>query len=144
MKLKQIKTDNARALLLFIILLVLMAYKTFSQTIEEVRKELTKQGIKHAEIVLAQSILECGWNYDSYNAKTNNNLFGLVYKGKYLKFYSWQQSITSYKKIQDSYYVAGDYYEFLKCMWKHRDGSCVPYAADVKYVDKLKLINKEL
>ncbi len=44
---------------------------------DNVSRYINRQGIAHPNIVLAQSIQECGYDYGSYNARFRNNLFGM-------------------------------------------------------------------
>ena len=46
-----------------------------AQTAVQVAKELVKQGVPHAQIVLAQARLETG-NFTSRRCREDNNLFG--------------------------------------------------------------------
>lgn len=94
---------------------------------------LVKYNIDHWDIAYKQSILETGW-WRSRVFKKNNNLFGFYYKGKYLKFDNWLESVKYYKRWQRRKYKGGDYYKFLKLL---------PYAEDPKYITKLKQIKYE-
>lgn len=87
--------------------------------------------IQYPEIVLAQSIQECGWKYDSYRAQNMNNLFGFETSTGALMFGHWIGSVIYYKKWQDIYYQEGDYFDFLE-----KYG----YAADTLYMKKLRQI----
>lgn len=87
--------------------------------------------IQYPEIVLAQSIQECGWAYDSYRAQNMNNLFGFETNTGALTFGHWIGSVVYYKKWQDTYYQEGNYFDFLQSYG---------YAADTLYVKKLKQI----
>lgn len=92
--------------------------------------------IKFDTIVVAQSIQECGWNYESYKAQIDHNIFGLQHTSENSFEYShWIGSLLRYKKMQDTYYKDGDYYEFLE---NHG------YAKDPLYTNKLKQIVKML
>jgi hypothetical protein len=107
--------------------------KSHGQTVQEVKLELAKQGIKHTDIVLKQSVLETGW-YKSRLCKEYNNIFGFWYKDDFLKFDCWQECVAYYKRWQDRHFdseCCDDYYDFLV-----RRG----YAEDPKYIDKLKSI----
>ena len=86
--------------------------------------------IQHPTIVIKQAILETGW-LSSRVCKTHNNLFGLVYNGRYAKFSHWTESVKAYKNFQNKRYNSGCYYTFLK-----RRG----YASDRNYIKKLKSI----
>jgi len=117
--------------ILFVVLLILcLIGKLSSQTIESLRTQLNASEIQHKDIVLKQAILETGW-LTSYSCKKRHNLFGFRYKGKYLEFPSWEQSIEYYSRWQKRHYKGGDYYKFLKDRG---------YATDPEYITKLKSI----
>lgn len=99
-----------------------------SQTTEQVRKELHRQQVPQAHIVLAQARLETG-NFTSNRCKRDKNLFGIKHNGKYAKYSTWQDSIKDYKQRISARYKGGDYYQFL---------TRIGYAADRQYVTKLK------
>lgn len=98
---------------------------------KNVLKELHRQNVPHANIVLAQSKLETG-DYKSKLCKTHKNLFGIRKNNKYKKYNTWKESITDYKRLISSRYK-GDksYYQFLI------DSK---YAEDPLYIEKLKSI----
>lgn len=123
--------DNTKIyILLLIIFLLCIIGKCSSQTIEGVKSHLNASGVQNKEIVLRQIILETGW-LSSYSCKHRHNLFGFRYKGRYLEFNSWEESVEYYARWQKRHYKGGDYYEFLKE---------VGYATDPKYITKLKQI----
>lgn len=126
------KNESKRYYLLMLIIFTLCSIhlSVKSQTVNEVRTELERLGVKHVNIVLKQSILETGW-YTSYSCKTRLNLFGFRWKGKYLEFETWQAGCKYMKDWQDRHYNGGDYFTFLT-----RRG----YAEDPKYISKLKTI----
>ena len=103
-------------------------------------KELVKEaceyfGLKHSNIVVAQSILETG-HYHSENCSKHNNLFGLYNsrRGQYYKFDTWWKSVIAYRDmIQYRLRDNEDYYKFL---------SRIGYAEDPKYITKVKGIVK--
>jgi len=99
-------------------------------TLSNLENYLKLSKIKHSNIVIKQAILETGW-FTSSVYKANNNLFGLVFNGRYAKFHHWTDCIKSYKYFQRRY-IKGCYYTFLV---KSK------YASDKKYVKKLKMIN---
>lgn len=92
--------------------------------------EIKRQGIHHANIVLAQAKLETG-NFTSNVCLFYNNLFGLRKPdGSYYKFDKWQHSVKAYKDwIQSKYVPPNDYYDFLED---------IGYAEDKDYINKLK------
>lgn len=93
-----------------------------------VLKELKKQNIPHAKIVLAQSKLETG-GYKSKLCKTHNNIFGLKKGNSYRRYNNYVACIADYKKRISSKYKGGDYYKFL---------TELGYAEDPEYTQKLK------
>ena len=95
---------------------------------ENVLKELKKQNIPHAKIVLAQSKLETG-GYTSELCKTHNNIFGLRKGNRYRKYDNYIACISDYKKYISNKYKGGDYYIFLEKLG---------YAEDPLYTKKLK------
>ena len=101
---------------------------SYSQTIDQVRAEIHRQGLPHPHIVLAQARLETG-NFRSDRCKRDKNLFGIKHNGKYTKYSTWQASVADYKKRISARYKGGDYYQFL---------NRIGYAADRQYVTKLK------
>lgn len=103
-----------------------------SQTREEVAKELVKQGVPHARIVLAQARLESG-NMKSAFYKRTNNLFGIKHGKRYARYSHWRESVADYKNRISSRYKGGDYYDFLLR---------INYASDKLYTTKLKKIVK--
>jgi len=124
-----------------ILLSFLIPIISFSQTKREVYSYICNIGIEHPEIVYAQAQLESA-NFTSNVYQTKNNMFGFRYKKKYLYFRDWKHCIRYYKKWQDKYYKGGDYFDFLNCIWKHKNGDCVTYASDEDYIYKLKQLNK--
>jgi len=115
-----------------IVILLLISSVCFSQTKQEVLKELYKQNIPCAEIVLAQARLESGNFKSDFYLKTNN-LFGIKKNGKYVKYRTWKHSILDYKRCISNRYTGGNYYRFLRR---------INYASDVDYIKKLKEIAK--
>ena len=101
-------------------------------------KELVKEaceyfGLKHSEIVVAQSILETG-HYHSDNCVKHNNLFGLYNsrRKQYYKFDKWWKSVLAYRDmIQYRLRENEDYYKFL---------TRISYASDPNYIKKVKNI----
>tara|TARA_R110002020_G_scaffold148779_1_gene324811 strand:+ start:4825 stop:5223 length:399 start_codon:yes stop_codon:yes gene_type:complete len=117
-----------------VMLLTLGASPIPTITKEDVRKEIIKNKILFPEIVLAQSILETGWYKCKNCSLRKNNIFGFWYKGAYIEYSSWQESVSYYARWQSRHYDGGDYYEFLKK---------VGYAEDPEYCNKLKIIVNE-
>ena len=98
-------------------------------TVENLKQALTKAGVKQVDVVLRQAILETGWFKCTKCSLGTNNLFGFFYKGKYLKFDNWLESVAYYKWWQDKLYSGGDYYAFLKK---------VGYATSPNYIKHLE------
>lgn len=111
-----------------ITLLFLLTLPLKSQTIQEVEREIRRQGLPCPKIVLAQARLETG-NFTSRLCKQKHNLFGIKHKGRYASYRTWRESISDYKKCISSRYKGGSYYSFLKS---------IGYAKDSKYLYKLK------
>jgi flagellum-specific peptidoglycan hydrolase FlgJ len=85
-----------------------------AQTLDSVRTYINDSNLQHKDDVLAQAVLETGWFGCSSCSMDKNNLFGWFYKGKYLKFDTWQKSIDYYVWWQRIHYKGGDYHSFLK------------------------------
>ena len=103
-----------------------------AQTVDQVAKELHRQQVPQAHIVLAQARLETG-NFTSNRCKRDHNLFGMKRGRRYAKYHTWQESISDYKKRISARYKGGDYYQFLKR---------IGYAEDVAYQRKVSNIVK--
>lgn len=117
--------------LLIILALALSLNCNATITIDSLRNEITKLGVKHPKIVLAQAMLESGWLKCTNCSLDGNNPFGFYYKGKYKSWATWQASVKYYKDWQNRHYKSGDYYAFLE-----KRG----YAEDLLYTSKLKKI----
>lgn len=96
---------------------------------------LKRHKIKFPKIVLAQAILESGWNLNSDLARNNNNLFGLRHANGYHSFTHWEKSVLAYKNMVQYKYKGGDYLRFLKVLG---------YASDPAYINKVKQIASRL
>lgn len=128
-----------------LLIIILFSFNCYSQTIEQVWQEIQCNELKHPEIVLAQSIKEAGWDYDSWNAIKRNNLFGLKGGKKcnsnkygYKIFNHWSESVLDYKnRIQNRYIEGEDYYQFLIRIGYFETES-------TKYINDLKWIIKKL
>lgn len=123
------------------LLIILLPLSMFCQSKQQVFNYCIRIGIKHPEIVTAQSVLETG-NYQCKNCSLDkNNIFGFYYKKKYIAFDSWHESVDYYKRWQVKRYdTRKNYFEFLKCVRKRTNGECMPYAQSEDYIDKLKMI----
>lgn len=124
-----------------ILLFVVMATcsNTNKPTIEQMYEEIVCNEIAHPEIVLAQTINECGWDYGSYNATKRNNFFGMTGGKKcesnkygYKIFSHWTESVYDYKKWQDKLYRGeSDYFSFLI---KIRYAQSEEYCSDLRVI----------
>lgn len=110
----------------------MLCLKIQGQTAEQVAKELVRQNVPHAQIVLAQARHETD-NFKSRLCRENKNLFGIKHNGKYAKYNNWRESIKDYKKRISSRYTGGDYYAFLRR---------IGYSEDKKYKTKIQNIIK--
>ena len=118
----------------FVLLLIWFLLAIFNmcsaQTEDSVKAEINRIGIIEPEIVLAQAKLETG-HFKSYSCKHRHNLFGFRYKGKYLEFETWQESVMYYKKwqIRKRCKDFNSYFSFLES---------IGYATDPDYIKKIK------
>ena len=118
-------------ILLVIIFILCIIGKLQSQTITEVTKYIKSKDIKYEEIVIKQAIKETGWFKCTNCSLSRNNIFGFRWKGKYLEFNHWKESVDYYERWQNKHYKDGDYYKFLKER---------PFAIDTNYIYDLKKI----
>ena len=126
------KTITDKWYLLPIILITLMLIgKAQAQDTLQVKALLEAYGVKHVDIVVRQSVVETGWYKCTNCSLDKNNLFGFFYKGKYLEFETWQDSVKEYAVWQRRFYKGGDYHVFLKR---------IGYAEDPNYIHKLKTV----
>lgn len=116
----------------FLFAFIFITATASAQTAVQVAKELVKQGVPHAQIVLAQARLETG-NFTSRRCREDNNLFGMKRGRRYAKYRHWRDSIADYKKRISSRYEGGDYFAFL---------SRIGFATDPEYPKKIKKIIK--
>jgi len=107
---------------------MLLPIAASGQTIQQVEREIRRQGLPHPHIVLAQARLETG-NFRSRLCRDHRNLFGIKHNGRYARYARWQDSIKDYKRRISSRYQGGDYYHFLQR---------IGYAEDGRYITKLK------
>ena len=114
------------------LLLTLFPIFAFAQTKADVLKELHRQKVPHANIVLAQARLESG-NFKSALYKRTNNLFGIKAGEKYKEYPHWRKSIEDYRLKISKRYQGGCYYKFLQR---------IGYAENKDYIKLLKKIAK--
>ena len=92
------------------------------------RAELIKNNIPHANIVLAQAKLETG-NFKSNLVRTHQNIFGLKKGNRYRWYSHWTECVEDYKKCISNRYSGGSYYAFL---------NRIGYASHPNYTGLLK------
>ena len=122
--------ESRKEYLLLLVLFVLCLCGK-CQTVDSVRDYINTTDLQAKGIVLKQSVLETGW-YKSYSCRERHNLFGFRYKGEYLVFDKWEDSVDYYVRWQKRHYKGGDYYQFLEDRG---------YAEDQEYIRKLQRIN---
>ena len=94
------------------------------------KEELAKNNIPHANIVLAQAKLESG-NFKSNLVRTHQNIFGLKKGNRYRRYSHWTECVKDYKKCISDRYDGGNYYVFL---------NRIGYASNPNYTELLKNI----
>lgn len=92
------------------------------------KEELAKNNIPHANIVLAQAKLESG-NFKSELVHTHQNIFGLKKGNRYRRYSHWTECVKDYKKCISDRYNGGNYYAFL---------NRIGYASHPNYTGLLK------
>lgn len=92
------------------------------------KAELIKNNIPHANIVLAQAKLETG-NFKSDLVRTHQNIFGLKKGNRYRRYSHWTECVKDYKKCISDRYDGGSYYAFL---------NRIGYASHPNYTGLLK------
>jgi len=97
-------------------------------TPSNLKAELKKHNIPHAEIVYAQAKLESNLGKSNVYKRTNN-LFGLRKGNKYRSYSHWTDCVKDYKKCISNRYVGGSYYTFL---------DKIGYAEDPNYTSILR------
>lgn len=106
--------------------IVQMEPKVLNET--NLKEELTKNKIPHANIVLAQAKLESG-NFKSDLVRTHQNIFGLKKGNRYRRYSHWTECVKDYKKCISDRYDGGNYYAFL---------NRIGYASHPNYTGLLK------
>jgi flagellum-specific peptidoglycan hydrolase FlgJ len=114
------------------LLIILMSFSSNNElTPKNVYAYCIEQEVQHPEIVTAQAIWETGWFKCKDCSLDKNNLFGFNTGGPYFKYTNWKESIDAYKRWQDTYYDSTrDYYKFLACIYKDRNGRCLKYCTN--------------
>ena len=124
------------------LIILLLPLSLQAQTSNDIYKYLNQIGIKNAEIVMSQCLVETG-HLTSKIFKENNNLFGMKEakqrrttaigtKNGHAYYKHWHDSVIDYLLYQRAYYNGvEDYYTFLARMG---------YAANKKYIDTVKMV----
>ncbi len=98
-------------------------------TIENLADELIRQDVAHWRVVLAQAIVESGWNFDSYLFRRTNNFIGMripyarestrvgSFKG-YSVYATWQDCVKDIKLWQEHNWAGGTEEEYIALMHK--------------------------
>ena len=135
-----------------------MIFKESSLTVQLLYEALVFNGIQNPEIVVKQAIVETG-NFKSKIFRETNNPFGMhlassrksittefvygdYYDGQFhkmAKFNSWYDAVLDFKYWQDFWLkeelTEEQYYVFLRTL---------PYAADPRYVYKVKSVELDI
>lgn len=124
------------------IFLLLWCFPSEEITPKEVYTYCVERDILYPEIVTAQAIKETGWFNCNNCSLDKNNIFGFWYKGSFIKFDDWKQSVEYYKRWQDKWYDPNrDYYDYLACMYINSEGNCIKYAKhSLQYNEDVKSI----
>lgn len=121
--------------------LIKLLIMTLQPTPNRVHSYCERIGIRESEIVTSQSIAECGWEYESYNARERRNVFGMKGSVKcednkhgYAIYKHWTQSARAYKEWQDKVPIYGNYYEYLKQRGYSTNPEYTNYVEQVKQI----------
>ena len=114
------------------LLIILMSFSSSNElTPKNVYQYCIEQEVQYPEIVTAQAIWETGWFQCNDCSLDSNNLFGFNTGGPYFKYADWKESVDAYKRWQDNYYDPNrNYYDFLACIYKTKQGRCIKYCVD--------------
>lgn len=94
-------------------------------SIESLANELQRQGLVHWRVVLAQAVVETGWEFNSSVFKNANNFIGMrvpnsrpstragVYKG-YSAYATWQDCVADVKLWQGHCWKGGTRDEYIE------------------------------
>jgi len=148
--------------LLFLLILGFNAVKGFAQdwlpknddkkiSIENLADELIRQNVAHWRVVLAQAIVESGWNFDSYLFRHSNNFIGMripyarestriaTYKG-YSVYASWQDCVKDIKLWQEHNWDGGSEEEYIALMhkiWSESPSYYRAVSSVIRRIDKM-------
>lgn len=96
-------------------------------TITNLAKELIRQDVDHWKVVLAQAIVESGWDFDSYLFQKTNNFIGMriPYARKstrvgefkqYSVYASWKDCVKDVKMWQEKSWDGGNEQAYIQLM----------------------------
>lgn len=93
-------------------------------TVDNLAMELQRQGVAHWKVVLAQAIVETGWEFDSPLFLKTNNFIGMrvpssrpsrrigEHKG-YSAYATWQDCVADVKLWQDHFWKGGSREQYI-------------------------------
>lgn len=96
-------------------------------SVENMAKELMRAGVAHWKVVLAQSITEAGWQYNSYLFRETNNFIGMRVPGSrpsmrtdhyrgYSKYARWEDCVKDVKIWQSHFWKGGTQMAYIARM----------------------------
>lgn len=96
-------------------------------SVEHMAKELMRAGVAHWQVVLAQSITEAGWQYNSYLFRETNNFIGMRVPGSrpsmrtdhyrgYSKYARWEDCVQDVKIWQSHFWKGGTQMAYISRM----------------------------
>jgi flagellum-specific peptidoglycan hydrolase FlgJ len=112
---------------------------TATITVDNLARELQRQGIVYWRVVLAQAIVETGWEFNSALYRQTNNFIGMRIPGSrpstrsgehrgYSKYARWQDCVADIKIWQDHFWKGGTRDQYIAKL--HRVWAQAPdYAA---------------
>jgi hypothetical protein len=93
-------------------------------SIDNLAAELQRQGILHWRVVLAQAVVEAGWDFSSTLYRSTNNFIGMRVPGSrpstrigqhngYSAYAAWQDCVADIKIWQDHFWKGGTRDEYI-------------------------------
>lgn len=93
-------------------------------TVHKLALELQKQGVLHWRVVLAQAIVETGWDFNSALYQRTHNFIGMRVPGSrpstrngehkgYSSYATWQDCVADIKIWQDHFWKGGSRQQYL-------------------------------
>lgn len=126
-------------------------------SVEDMSKELMRQGIAHWMVVLAQSIVEAGWQYDSGLFRLTNNFIGMrvpnnrpsmrdsIFRG-YSSYARWEDCVHDVRLWQSHNWKGGsrlDYISLMQNIWAESPAYRLALLNIVKRLERLVEIYRE-